>query len=199
MNLSEICIAQSNANIPSGRKTGLPPTVEVKEVLDRVIEINVAFPGDNNRQARREKLRETINPYFDFVEMAKRSLGPIWKEISESERKEFTEVFSELLARTYLSKIELARPNMVEIGNQIIENEKALVRTKVTYKEDIFPIDYKLYSLNGDPWKVYDVIVENIGLISNYRNEFASIVRREKFSGLMEKLKNKVNGFAEKS
>jgi phospholipid transport system substrate-binding protein len=123
--------------------------------------------------------------------MAKRSLGPNWNEITPEEQKDFTAVFSELLARTYLSKIETVKPGMVKVESEQIESPRAVVKTTVTSKGDTFPIDYKM-SIHDNTWQVYDVVIENIGLVANYRNEFSGVIRKEKFDGLMAKLRKKI-------
>lgn len=165
---------------------------EVEITIEEIIKINEKLPGEDKQKERRAKLREVIEPRFDFKEMAKRSLGPQWNQCTEQERSEFTDVFSELLARTYLSRIEYARANMVKFDGQNVKEDKAVVKTMVTHKGDTFPIDYKLLQREGQ-WKVYDVVVENIGLVANYRNEFAGIIRKEKFAGLMERLREKTS------
>jgi phospholipid transport system substrate-binding protein len=123
--------------------------------------------------------------------MSRRSLGSNWNEISPEEQKDFTTVFSELLARTYLSKIETVKPGMVKVESEQVEGSKAVVKTVVISQGDTFPIDYKMMNRDNN-WRVYDVVIENIGLVANYRNEFSGIIRKDKFSGLMEKLRAKV-------
>jgi phospholipid transport system substrate-binding protein len=123
--------------------------------------------------------------------MSRRSLGANWNTITPAEQADFTTVFSELLARTYLSKIETVKPGMVKVESENIESSKAVVKTVVLSKGDTFPIDYKLMLENGQ-WRVYDVVIENIGLVANYRNEFSGIIRKDKFPGLMERLRKKV-------
>ena len=124
--------------------------------------------------------------------MSRRSLGPNWNDISAEEQSEFTEVFSELLARTYLSKIETVKPGMVKVESESVDPPKAVVKTVVLSKGDSFPIDYKLMVGSNGKWQVYDVVIENIGLVANYRNEFSGIIRKDKFSGLMERLRAKL-------
>jgi phospholipid transport system substrate-binding protein len=80
---------------------------------------------------------------------------------------------------------------MVKVESENIESSKAVVKTVVLSKGDTFPIDYKLMLENGQ-WRVYDVVIENIGLVANYRNEFSGIIRKDKFPGLMERLRKKV-------
>lgn len=167
------------------------PKAEIQKTIDSIISTVQANPGDAGKGPRRQKLREIINPKFDFDEMSKRSLGSNWVDITPAEQKDFTTVFSELLARTYLSKIETVKPGMVKVESEQVDGTKAIVKTVVLSQGDTFPIDYKMmYRDNG--WRVYDVVIENIGLVANYRNEFSGIIRKDKFSGLMEKLRAKV-------
>lgn len=167
------------------------PKAEMSKTIDDIIAIASAYPGDEGKTVRRQKLRELINPKFNFAEMSKRSLGANWNELSASEQSEFTTVFSELLARTYLSKIETVKPGMVKVESEQVEMPRAIVKTVVISKGDTFPIDYKLMN-SSNTWQVYDVVIENIGLVANYRNEFSGIIRKDKFSGLMERLRKKI-------
>jgi phospholipid transport system substrate-binding protein len=180
LSVSSLCFAETSS-----------PKAEIQKTIDSIIATVQANPGDTEKGARREKLREIINPKFDFDEMSRRSLGSNWTEITPAEQHDFTTVFSELLARTYLSKIETVKPGMVKVESEHVEGGKAVVKTVVLSQGDTFPIDYKMmYRDNG--WRVYDVVIENIGLVANYRNEFSGIIRKDKFSGLMEKLRAKV-------
>ena len=166
------------------------PRADMDKTINDIITIVEANPGDSIKVERREKLRALINPRFNFNEMSRRALGPNWNEITPQEQQEFTEVFSDLLARTYLSKIETVKKGMVSVVSESVELPKALVKTTVVSKGDTFPIDYKLIFEDGR-WQVYDVVVENIGLVANYRNEFSGIMRKDKFSGLLARLKQK--------
>lgn len=186
----------SFAEAAGAAKNGSTPLIEVRTTLDGILKIVEALPGDEHRDERRTKLREVINPRFDFEEMARRSLGANWKEATEAQQKEFVQIFSDLLARTYLSKIETVKPGMVKVDSESVEFPRAIVKTSVTNKGDTFPIDYKLMNNDGAAWKVYDVVIENIGLVSNYRNEFAGIIRKEKFDGLMIRLREKTQAHA---
>jgi phospholipid transport system substrate-binding protein len=169
------------------------PKSEMVQTIDSIISIAGAHQGDANKTIRRQKLRELINPKFNFAEMSKRSLGANWNDLSPSEQADFTQVFSELLARTYLSKIETVKPGMVKVESEQIEPPRAVVKTVVISNGDTFPIDYKMMNAGAShSWQVYDVVIENIGLVANYRNEFSGIIRKDKFSGLMERLRKKI-------
>lgn len=167
------------------------PQKSIETTLDKLVEVVESHPGDEERDARRELMRKVIEPRFDFEEMAMRSLGANWLKIKDDERTRFVEVFSELLAKTYLNRLESLERGMVSVNSTKVQNPKALVRTTVKYEGDTFPLDYKLLQ-KDNRWRVYDVIIENIGLVSNYRNEFSGIIRKERFEGLMKRLEKKV-------
>lgn len=166
------------------------PRVEMQTVLDQLITVVTENAGDENASVRRDKMRAIIEPKFDFQEMAKRSLGVNWKSITAEERQEFVDLFSGMLSRTYIGRIEKVQEDMVEIRSETLRHPRALVKTIVTFDGGKFPLDYKLIYAD-DGWKVYDVVIENIGLISNYRNEFAGIIRKETFQGLLARLREK--------
>lgn len=176
---------------------GITPKQSVEKTIDGIVKAVAESPGDEKTKERRSKLRDIINPRFDFDKMAQLSLGAAWKDINGDQQKEFTSTFSNLLAKTYLVKIETVKAGMVSIETESVDEtgQKATVKTLVKSKGDVFPIDYKLLNENGE-WKVYDVVIENIGLIVNYRNEFSSIIRKDQFAGLMLKLKEKLEGDA---
>jgi len=169
------------------------PVEIIKETVAKLVEVVSRYPGQSNLTERRAKLREIISPRFDFSEMAKRSVGPEWQNVSADERESFVTIFSDLLAKTYLARVENVQRDTVTVDSQQVnpQEKKALVKTTIRYKGDQFPIDYRLLQTGSGEWRVYDVIIENIGLVANYRNEFAGIIRKEKFAGLMKRLAEK--------
>ena len=166
------------------------PMEAVQKTIDEVLVVALSLKGDENKTKRREQLRAIIAPRFDFSEMAKRSLGASWLKMSTSQQDEFVTVFSSLLGRTYLERVETIEEKMVTIDSENVSIPKALVKTSVHRKGDVFPLDYRLH-FQDNQWKVYDVIIENIGLVSNYRNEFSGIIRKDGIEGLITKLKEK--------
>lgn len=166
------------------------PKAQIEETMNAIINEVEKNPGDSKKELREDNLRVIIDKRFDFEEMAKRSLGKNWKDATEPQQKEFVETFSELLIRTYIDRLDEAKKDMVSFLDEKIREPKALVKTSVKVKDDNFPIEYKLIK-RGDNWEVYDVIIENVGLISNYRSEFSGIVRKEKMAGLLVRLKEK--------
>lgn len=193
-------LAQTDTGSQDSAKTSVAPDATnqstplaaIRGTIDDVVRIAELHRGDEKQKIRRAELREAINPRFDFDEMAKRSLGAQWGQITPAEQVDFTEVFSELLARTYLSKVETVRTGQVTVDSERLDFPRAAVKTSVKHDGDTFPIEYRLMNVNGS-WRVYDVIVENIGLVANYRNEFAGIIRKETFAGLLKKLHQKIS------
>lgn len=170
---------------------GAAPAINIiRETVEKVVDVATSLPGEANATVRRQRLRELIAPKFDFEEMAKRSLGAQWLQRTPEEQKEFIDVFSDLLAQTYLSRLDTVKKGMVTVDSENLDFPRSVVKTSVTSKGDTFPIDYKLINTDGR-WRVYDVVIENIGLVANYRNEFAGIIRKEEFSGLMARLREK--------
>lgn len=138
------------------------------------------------------ELHDSIEPHFDFFEMSKRSLGPNWNEITPAEQQEFSQLFGELLARAYLIKIRRSiESSSLQLIDQKVAGQLALVRTRVNDGKDDVQIEYRCRTGGGDRWRIYDVIIENIGIISTYRDQFADIIKKEKFPGLMAKLRDK--------
>ena len=167
------------------------PMAQIQEVVEELVQVVEALPGEKNTTERRKRMRVIITPHFDFREMAMRSLGDKWNKVTTAEQNEFTDLFSELLAKTYLNRLDNLGRGMVKFENERVATSGALVHTTVKYKEDTFPLDYKLLLRDGQ-WKVYDVIIENIGLVQNYRNEFAGIIRKDGFPALIQRLKDKL-------
>jgi len=164
----------------------------VKDTVDEVQRVVREAKPNTSAEAIDQELRKVIAPIFDFDEMSKRCLGVNWKTATPDEQMKFTELFSELLAKNYLKQIRLtAATSNYEITHANEDASKAVVQTKVNNDKGTLKVDYRLYNKNAG-WKVYDVIIENIGLVSNYRSEFSEIVAKRKMSGLIELLKEKI-------
>ncbi|GAQ94977.1 phospholipid transport system substrate-binding protein [Thermodesulfovibrio aggregans] len=170
------------------------PKEQIKKTVDNVISIlkDPKYKGQKKAQQRRAALRAEISKVFDFEEMAKRSLGVYWKDRTPQERKEFVELYKDLLERSYSGKIESYTDEEVIYTDEKIENGKfAEVKTKIITKErKEIPINYRLY-FNGNEWKVYDVVIEGVSLVSNYRSQFNKIIRTYSYQELVKRMKTK--------
>ena len=171
------------------------PTVQIKSTVDQVIQIltNPQLQGEGRKQERRKRLRDAIFVRFDFQEMAQRSLGAHWQRRTPEEQTEFIKVFSDLLEQTYVDKIESYNNEKFIYANERIDGPYAEVGSKMqTSKGEEFTINYKLHRV-GEDWRVYDLVIENISFINNYRSQFNRILTGSGFNELVSRIKAKLS------
>jgi phospholipid transport system substrate-binding protein len=173
------------------------PTDQLKAQIDRTVKIlddpELKKPG--RQRDRRAAVRQVANDIFDFSETAKRSLARHWAARSQAEREEFVQLFGDLLERSYISKIELYGGEKIKFVGETIEPDGAIVRTRLVTKQDTeIPIDYRMHA-RGDKWLVYDVLIEGVSLISNYRTQFNKIITTSSYQELVKKMKSKQEEF----
>lgn len=142
--------------------------------------------------ARREQMRAAIKDRFDFRAMSQRTLATNWKKASDQEQQQFVELFSRLVEYSYVGKIESYTNEKVEYPGAKVKGRKAVVDTLIITASADIPVSYKLYR-KDDEWLVYDVIIEGVSLINNYRSSYKEIVKKEGISGLLAKMQVKLN------
>jgi len=167
------------------------PTDQLRGAADRVVKLlqdpELGKPG--KAAERRKQLRAVADEIFDWQEAAKRALGRHWRERTPAEREEFAKLFADLLERAYVGKIELYSGERIRYEGERVEGDHAMVKTILVTKSNTeVPIDYRMLK-EGDRWRVYDVTVEGISLVSNYRTQFNRIVQQSGYDGLVEKLR----------
>ncbi len=168
-----------------------PPTEIAKQVIGKALDIlqNPSYQG----KERRQKAKSVVDPYFDYQEMSRRSLGPTWSKLSAGQRHDFVELFAQLLEASYSDKIEkYAQRVKIDYSGEITDVDYAEVRTVVVRANDRIPLNYRLMQKNGD-WKVYDVVIEGVSLVSNYRSQFSRIIHESSYAELVRRLKIKVS------
>ncbi|MFZ0051807.1 MAG: ABC transporter substrate-binding protein [Desulfobaccales bacterium] len=171
------------------------PQQVVKDVINQVLDIlnNPAYAGPAQAQRRRQLAKQLVDRHFDYLEMAKRSLGAAWNNLSNAQRDDFVSLFGELLEDSYAAKIERYAQNLrIDYTGQSLEDGYAEVRTVVVQPNDRIPITYRLTTASGD-WMVYDVVIDGVGLVSNYRFQFAQVIHQSSYNGLVNRLRNRVN------
>lgn len=167
------------------------PTDDVKKVVDEVVRIVADKEMKKNDQKRRQSLKNTISRIFDYSEMAQRSLGKHWKDRTAAEKKQFVDLFATLLENSYAGKIESYNNEKIVYIKENVEGDHAEVKSKVvTTKRDEFTLDYRLINKNGK-WVVYDVVIEGVSLVSNYRSQFNRIITANGYPELVRKLQGK--------
>jgi len=167
------------------------PTEQLKQRVDQVVKV-VDDPALAGKTAERHAaVRKIAEEIFDYPDTARRALGPHWNARSPQEREEFVQLFADLLDRAYVGKIDLYQGEKVSYVGETVDGDGATVRTRiVTKRGSEVPVDYRMHLTNGR-WLVYDVIIEGVSLISNYRNQFNKVVQTESYQSLVQKLRAK--------
>jgi phospholipid transport system substrate-binding protein len=169
------------------------PTDQLRGSVDRVLKLvgDPAMKRESPRD-RRVALRKIADEIFDWEETAKRSLGTHWQQRTPAEREEFVGLFTEMLERSYMSKIELYDGERIGYAGDTIEGDLALVRTKLVNRlGSEMGVNYKMRRRDGDRWRVYDVEIEGVSLVANYRTQFNNLLRRSSYPELVRTMKAK--------
>lgn len=174
------------------------PTEEVKGTVDEVIRLlsDPALKSPAQKEHRRQLIKEVIDRRFDYEEMARRCLGHSWRNLSPAQRSEFVRLFGELLEASYAEKIERYTDEKVNYTGETLDGDYAEVRTVVLRKNDRIPMDYRLLH-SSNSWLVYDVVIEGVSLVSNYRSQFGRIIQESSYGELVRRLRVKVNELKE--
>jgi len=135
-------------------------------------------------------LEQLIEDRFDYQEMSRRALRAPWNTLSDEEKQEFVALFRTLLTRSYADKIESYSGEGVQYLNERTEKDYAEVRTKVLTGKTEIPLDYRLVN-KGTDWRVYDVVVDGVSLVNNYRGQFSKILRSSTYADLVDQLRKK--------
>lgn len=168
------------------------PTDQLKSRVDLVLK-NLGDTEARREQPRerRAALRKIADEIFDWEETAKRSMGMHWQQRTPAEREEFVRLFADLLDRSYVSKLELYDGEKIGFTGDTIDGDQAIVRTRILTKQGSeIPVNYKMLR-RDDRWKVYDVEIQGVSLISNYRTQFNTLLRRTSYGELVKTLRAK--------
>lgn len=171
-------------------------TTTIKKTVDEVIKIvsDAELKKKSNDQRRRAAIKKSISAIFDSQEMAKRSLGKHWNQRTPAERKQFSELFATLLENSYAGKIESYNNEKIVYTKELVDGDYAEVKSKViTAKQDEYTLDYRLMKKDATSWMVYDVVIEGVSLVSNYRTQFNRIISTSGYPELVKKLQAKSN------
>ena len=175
------------------------PTEQLKSQIDLVLKVldDPDLKKENRARDRRASVRRIANDIFDFPETAKRSLARHWQSRTPAEREEFVQLFGDLLERSYISRIELYGGEKIGYIGESPDGDLATVRTRIVTRQGTdVPIDYKMHHL-GSRWLVYDVSIEGVSLIANYRTQFNKIIQTSSYAELVKRMKTKQEEFLE--
>ena len=168
------------------------PTDQVRGTVENIAAIlkSPSLKTDAKKNERREQLRQAIFSRFDFTEMAKRSLGSHWRKLSPPEQEEFARLFTDLLERAYIDQIEAYNDEKFVYVKESVDQDFAEVQSRIMTAKGEYSLNYRLQNVGGE-WKVYDVVVENISLVNNYRSQFSRIVANQSYEELVRRMRDK--------
>ncbi len=178
---------------PAGAAASSDPVAIVRTTIDKILALlqDPALAGDEHLAEKERRIIDAVVERFDFPAMAQRALGAGWRRLDEPRRQQFVDLFTRLLENTYVKKIERYSGQKVIYGDHRVRGKKAVVETFLVKDDVKTPVIYRL-KRRGDDWQVYDVVIEGVSLVSNYRTQFSSIVRKEGIDGLLRRLADKV-------
>jgi phospholipid transport system substrate-binding protein len=172
------------------------PMAVVKAPIDTVIAIlnDSHYQAPGAKSAQHDEIWKTLKPIFDFDEISRRAVARHWRDFSPAQRTAFTGVFAQFLSNTYIGKIqgEYHNQRIVYLGQDLYSDRYAEVKTHIVKETVATPVNYRLFKNGNDQWRVYDIIVEGVSLVKNYRTQFSSILRKETPGQLIQQLKKKV-------
>ena len=182
-----VCIGLAPSSVLAGA-----PTDSMKSTIDEVLRIvrEKELKQPEKSEERRQLLEKAVSARFDYTEMSKRALGAPWNQLTDQQKQEFVDLFRTLLTNSYADKIETYSGEGVQYLNERTEKEYAEVRTKVLTGKTEIPLDYRLMN-KAEDWRVYDVVVDGVSLVNNYRGQFTKILRASSYTDLVDQLRKK--------
>jgi phospholipid transport system substrate-binding protein len=174
------------------------PLEKIRQTVDDVVTVlsDEALKAPERAEERRTKIRQAVFQRFSFDEMAQRALAQHWRKRTPEERKEFVAVFSDLLERSYIDKVESyggGKQNILYTKETIDKDGFASVRSEIVNARDMnVEVEYRLLQRDGD-WTVYDVVIEGVSLVNNYRTQFNKIITESSYENLVKQMKLKLD------
>ena len=179
--------------LTAGDAAAGPPTDQVRGSIDRVLQIlaDPELKKEAKTTERRAAIRTVANEIFDFGEISQRSLARHWAARSPEERQEFVRLFGDLLEHSYITKIETYSGEKIQYTGEVPDGDQAVVKTRIVTKQGVdIPVDYRMF-VKGNRWRAYDVNIEGVSLVANYRTQFNTVIQRAGYPDLVGKLKAK--------
>jgi phospholipid transport system substrate-binding protein len=172
-----------------------PAQDQLKASIDQILTVlkNPEYKGESAKEKRRLVLRTIINERFSFKKMSQLSMGKYWKKINDQQKDEFVDLFGQLLEQNYVAKIEAYTDEEILYTKELVRKNKAKINTKIVADDVEIPIDYSMYQTKEGPWMVYDMVIEGVSLVANYRSQFNQILQNDPYEKLVEELKKKLD------
>lgn len=171
------------------------PTDQLRDGVDRVFKIlkDPALKGEEKATQRRTAIIKVAGEIFDFGEMAKQSLAQHWRDRTATERGEFVRLFTELIQRSYVSKVDQHASEKMIVRGETVDGDQAVVRTTLPLGAGReMPLDYRMHNAH-DRWQIYDLSIDGISLVANYRSQFNKVIRTSSYETLAAKMRSKAD------
>ena len=169
-------------------------TEQIRHTTDRILAIvrDPELKGPEKKEERERLIRQEVDERFNWEEMSRRTLARHWTKRTDEEKREFIDLFGKLLERTYMDQVEGYSGEKVIYEGERVDGDYGLVKVRILMEtQDELPVLYRIKN-KGDEWLVYDISIEGVSLIKNYRTQFNSIIARSSYKKLVERLKDKV-------
>ena len=179
---------------PGVGASGPGPTEQLKGAIDRVLRVleDPELKAPPRAAERRREIRRIAEEIFDFEETARRAMAQHWRTLAPAQQREFVTLFTDLLEQAYISKIEMYGGERIQYVGERVEGDYATVSTRLTTTKGVeVPIDYRALR-EAERWRVYDVSIEGVSLVANYRTQFNSLMRTSSAEQLLAKLRSRV-------
>ena len=172
------------------------PQEKIRQTVNAILDIlaDASLKGPEHTRERRAKIRQTVLQRFGFEEMAQRAMGVHWRKLTAEQKKELVPLFSDLLERSYINKIEgygSNKNNIRYLKESVDKDGYAAVLTEIVTRDLNVEVEYRLLQRDGD-WQVYDVVIEGVSLVNNYRTQFNKIIRQESYEALVKQMQQKL-------
>jgi len=181
------------ALLPGSAEAGAP-TESLRAAAESVTQIldDPALQAEARAPERQAAVRAAVIDLLDFTEISRRALARHWRPLSEAERQEFVGLFRALLDRTYLPQIQLYQGERVQFVGESVDGDFAAVQARVlTRRGQEADVIFRLHR-PGERWLIYDVSVEGVSLVANYRSQFDQVIQRSSYQGLVTRIKQKL-------
>ena len=186
------CLLSLAMVMTAGVARAAEPQEVIKAYIDNFVRVlrDPAYAGEANKAEQSERLWQVIQGGFDFQGIATVAVGPNWRGFSQAEKDEFSQVFAQLLRTNYLKKIQdnYQRQEVRILTQEVYDGKKALVKSSINRPGGDIPVDYRLWLRDGR-WQIYDVTVEGVSLVQNYRTQFNEFLLKGTPAGLVQRVK----------
>ncbi len=165
------------------------PQTQVEAMVNSVL--SVLQRTDLTADEKKVQVSGLVQEYLNMESMARRTLGSYWEDATEEQRQQFSDLFVQVLEGTYLNRIGDYSDGSVKFLKQRVKGNKAIVDTQILTDDLEIPVQYKMIYVDGR-WQVFDLVIESVSLIKNYRSSYGEIIRRKGYDGLLQLMEEKV-------